>query len=183
MSSFSRIYLGQHYFSDCFFSLLYGLPFSFILEKIYFSTSFGSAFETCFGFAQFSTNRNVPLMIYTIVGCLILILVIDIKPIRFWNKGIVILALYATDYAILLSIPHGNSIPSKQFSIFTFLAGSFSHWLALVLSIFHCTGCLILIHFFKSNLTFRNSLFYQILFYFGTVICSMTIYIVFKESV
>lgn len=50
LSAYSRIYLGQHYFSDVFFSLLYGMPLALTLECLYFHTQLGSIIESGFGF-------------------------------------------------------------------------------------------------------------------------------------
>lgn len=43
-SSFSRMYLGAHYFSDCLFSYLYGVPLIIFTKNIYTSEIWMSTF-------------------------------------------------------------------------------------------------------------------------------------------
>ena len=174
----ARIYLGQHYFTDCVFSLLYGLPLGIILEKIYFGTSLGVTFETMNGLVQYSTNRNVPLMIGLVVALLVLALLADVRPMRFWDKGVIFAGFYAAGYSVLLSIPKGAVPPVENFSVLGFMWSGLSNWKVLMLGNVHLVCLMTILVKFKVNKNLRNSWFFRIVFYFISVFIVMWIFLV-----
>ena len=103
MTAFARIYLGQHYFSDCFVAILYGLPFGIALENLYFNTPLGFHFQGCFGVSPYSEYSVLIIFAILLLG-LCLALLMDKEPQRFWDKGIVVTSLYTAIYAALTAI-------------------------------------------------------------------------------
>lgn len=79
VTAFARIYLGQHYFSDCFVAIVYGLPLGMALETVYFKTTFGSYFQNSFGVTPHS-ELSVLMVFGILLFGLCLALLIDKEP-------------------------------------------------------------------------------------------------------
>lgn len=179
-TSLSRIYLGQHYFSDCFVAILYGVPFGMLLECVYFKSGFGASFQDCFGFSPYSQHWLAFLIGMFLLG-LVIALLSDKQPQRFWDKGVVMVSLLTSIFFCTTMIIESSEPNKAEFHLISFAIDCCLNIKGFLACGIHTVQSIALLVHFKKDTRYRNGLFNKIVFYIlGWVITLLTFFVAYK---